>query len=633
MRNLYRSGVSALVLLVGAAALQFEPAVLRNLSFGKDGQSATVGAVRVPLWSAAFAQTPDSFSLENVTFAFGPMTYEAKRMDFAGSATSRSDIEGAFSATSPQPLAERLGKLSARQVTVPELKIVQKFGNEIHTTLYRNVVFKDVVGGRIASTTAETAGGEIVSPKGKAVYSSGRSAMSDFDIPALVRVFETKATGSTDPMQKIYGAFSIENLDMVDPEGTAVKLGHVNGRDFLARPTRDSWSGTFSLIGELSEKGKLSASEEARILSTAAEILSAFDVASVEATGVEVKASAKSDTPDLTARIGRIAYVGANGSQPADARLEDMEFKRADGAVKIGTISFTGFSFASTFDTLKTMTPESLEHLENLDPATVRKLIPTLGTMHVSGLDIDIPDTDSDKGRTKGKSKGKPERVKATLKDLEITADQPRNAVPSNIRIGLQNLAIALPPNSKEDGIRDLLDLGYKNLDMSFLLAAAWNEAKEEIAVSELSFQGKDMGSISISGLFGNVSKDIFSHDTALATVALVSARAKTLDIVVENKGLFERFLAKTAKEEKTTTEALRTTYGTAAAVAVPAMIGNSEQAKVLSKAIARFVAKPGRLTIDVEAKAADGIGVSDLITLEEPAAILEKLNASAKAE
>ena len=630
MRNLFRSGVSALVLLVGAAALQFEPAVLSNLSFDRDGRSATIGAVRVPLWSAAFAQTPDSFSLEKVTFTLGPVTYEAKRMDFAGAATSRSDIEGVFSSNAAQPLAERLGKLSARQVAIPELKIVQKIGNETHTTLYRNVVFKDVVGGRIASAVADTAGGEIVSPKGKAVYSSGRSTMSDFDIPALVRVFETKATGSTDPMQKIHGAFSIENLDMVDPEGTVIKLAHVNGRDFLARPTKDSWSGTFALIGELSEKGKLSASEEARILSTAAELFSAFDVASVEATGVEVKASAKSEVPDLTARIGRMAYVSANGSQPADARLENMEFKRADGAVKIGTISFTGFSFASTLDALKTMTPESLK---NPDPATVRKLIPTLGTMRISGLDIDIPDTGKGSDKGKGKSNVKPERVKATLKDFEVTADQPRNAVPSNIRIGLQNLAIALPPNSKEEGIRDLLDLGYRTLDMSFLLAAAWNEAKEEIAVSEFSFQGKDMGSISLTGLFGNVSKDIFSHDTALATVALVSARAKTLDLVVENKGLFERFLAKTAKEENTSQEELRATYGTAAAVALPAMIGNSEQAKVLSRAIARFVAKPGRLTINAEAKQAGGLGVSDLMAVTEPSDVLESLNVSAKAE
>lgn len=630
MRNLYRSGVSALVLLVGAAALQVEPAVLSNLSLGKDGQSATVGAVRVSLLSAAFAQTPDSFSLENVTFTLGPVTYEAKRMEFAGAGMSRSDIESAFSSSAVQPLAERLGKLSARQITIPELKITQKIGTETHTTVYRNAVFKDVVGGRIASAISDTAGGEIVSPKGKAVYSAGRSTLSDIDMPALVKLFEAKAASSADPMQRIYGAFTVENLDMVDAEGTAIKLSRMNGRDFMARPTKDSWAGTISLIGELSDKEKPSASEEARILSTAAEILGAFDIAFVEATGIEAKGSPKSDVADLTARIDRIAYTSASGSQPSDARMEGMEFTRTDGTVKIGTISFTGFSFASTLDALKSLTPESLK---NPDPATVRKLIPTIGTMHISGLDIDIPDTDKGSDKSKGKSQAKPERVKATLKDFEITADQPRNAVPSNIRIGLQNLAIALPPNSKEDGIRDLLDLGYKTLDMSFLVAAAWNEAKEEIAVSELSFQGKDMGSISLTGLFGNVSKDIFSPDTALATVALVSARAKTLDITVENKGLFERFLTKTAKEEKTTPEALRTTYATAAAVAMPAMIGNSEQAKALSKAIARFVAKPGRLTINAEAKEADGLGVSDVIMLAEPSAVLEKLNVSARAE
>ncbi|MFL5025742.1 MAG: hypothetical protein ACJ8DB_04035, partial [Microvirga sp.] len=56
----YRAGICALALVAGSAALQFEPAVLRDLVIDNGSQRITIGAVRAPLWSAAFAQSADS---------------------------------------------------------------------------------------------------------------------------------------------------------------------------------------------------------------------------------------------------------------------------------------------------------------------------------------------------------------------------------------------------------------------------------------------------------------------------------------------------------------------------------------------------------------------------------------------
>jgi hypothetical protein len=250
-------------------------------------------------------------------------------------------------------------------------------------------------------------------------------------------------------------------------------------------------------------------------------------------------------------------------------------------------------------------------------------LLPTWGTMHISGVDIDVP---ADKGK-------KGERAKFGWKDFELTADKPFNGIPTNVRIGLQNLAMELPPNSDEEGIRDLIALGYKNIDLSFLLSALWNSGTEELSIRETSLRGQDMGSITMTGLLGGVTKDIFDSDTAIASVALVGARAKSLDVTIENKGLFERYLANAAKEQKTKPESLRATYGTAAALALPSIIGTSEQAKAVSQAVARFIAKPGRLTINAKAKDPAGLSLSDIIALPEPADAFAKLNVTAKAE
>ncbi|PPJ44356.1 hypothetical protein C0075_27130, partial [Rhizobium sp. KAs_5_22] len=88
----------------------------------------------------------------------------------------------------------------------------------------------------------------------------------------------------------------------------------------------------------------------------------------------------------------------------------------------------------------------------------------------------------------------------------------------------------------------------------------------------------------------------------------------KSLDLVVDNKGLFERYMAKAAKEQKSTPEALRRTYATATAFVVPAMIGNSEQAQTLSQAIGRFIAKPGRLTVNARSKDSSGMSLLDFV-------------------
>jgi hypothetical protein len=168
---------------------------------------------------------------------------------------------------------------------------------------------------------------------------------------------------------------------------------------------------------------------------------------------------------------------------------------------------------------------------------------------------------------------------------------------------------------------------------MSLLVAANWNEATNEISLKEVSIQGQDMGSLSLTGLLSNVTKDVFNADTAIATVALIDAKAKTVDLVVENKGLFERYLAKAAKEQKTTPEALRRVYASATAVALPALIGSSEQTRSLSQAIARFIAQPNRLFINAQAKDASGLSVIDILGLTDPKAALEKLNVSARTE
>jgi hypothetical protein len=131
------------------------------------------------------------------------------------------------------------------------------------------------------------------------------------------------------------------------------------------------------------------------------------------------------------------------------------------------------------------------------------------------------------------------------------------------------------------------------------------------------------MGLVSLRGVLGSVTKDVFSTDSAIAMVALVGATAKNVDLTVENGGLFDRYLAQESKKQKKTPEALRREFGTMAAVGIPALLGSSQQAKSIGQAVGRFIAKPGRLVISAKAKNGVGLGFADVMTLGEPAEIL----------
>ncbi|HEX2553293.1 MAG TPA: hypothetical protein VHL98_06310 [Microvirga sp.] len=617
-----RTAVLLSATVLAGAALVVEPAAVRDLRFGDGARQVTIGAVRTSLWSAALAQA-DTMVLENVTVTLGPVTYTAPRIEFTGVTSTRAEIEALVDKTSSEPLAARLARVSARQVSIPEIRSEQA-GALRAASVQKNTILSGVSQGRVAEVTIEGGAGESETPEGKIRYIQGRMTTTDLDVAGIARVVLERAATNAEPMRKLGGTFSMDGMQFSGPDGVEVKIGRAAGRDFYARPTADSWAGLFSLIPAMAEAGKPSEQDSARLVASMADFMGAFDYGAMEISGISVTPPAKAGA-NASGRVARIAYTGSVGGLTPDARLEGLEITSPEGTARIGTIAFTGFSFQSTAEGLKALKGK---RMEDLDPESLRRLMPTIGTIRFSGLDFDLPN------EAKAGAKGtKPERVRFTLKDLEFTADKPLNGVPTNLRVGLQNFAMPIDPNTQEEGLKDLASLGYKQLDLSFTTAANWNEAGNELVIREVSTRIPEMGAISLKGVIGNVTKDVFNADSAIATVALVGATAKNLDLTVENGGLFERFLTRESKKQSKTPEALRRELGTAAAVMVPALLGNSAQAKTLGQAVARFVAKPGRLSISAKTKSSAGLGFTDVMMLGEPVEILDKLDISAKAE
>jgi len=617
MKLPYRAGVCALALMAGTAAMQFEPRVLSDIVVGSGARQLSVGSVRTSLWGMALAQTADSFTLDDVRLTWGGATYEAKQISFSGASVARPEIESLLSSSSTEPLADRLARIDVRQVTIPELKVSQKLGQETQTTYYRNVSLNDVIKGQIASLTIETTAVEGSGGKDGTLISYGRTTLSDVDTPAFARLYDTKDASA--PLTRIYSAFSIEKIDMTDgARSYSAQVARLGGRDIMARPTKDSWQGTISAISDMAQKDADSPEDQTRLMHIVADLLGAFDAGLIEATGITFKGDGTENKG--TGSVARIAYTSAGGSQATEMRVEGIDVTDTDSRVRIGAISLSGFSLAPTIEGLKALDSQALA---NLDSAAWRSLIPTLGTLRITDLDIDAP-----------ASEDRPdERMRVALGLMEVTADKPVNGIPTNIRFEQRNLSASLPDESDDELVQELRALGYKSIDGSFVMAATWSEASHEIAIKELSLDSKDMGSLRLTGLIGNVSPDLFSPDEAVASAALIGAKAKAASAVIENRGLVERYLEKAAKEAGTSPDSLRKLYAGATPLVLSGMIGNSEQSRALGQAIARFIEKPGRLTIEAQPKNSVGFGLMDVMLASAPKAALEKLKITAKAE
>jgi hypothetical protein len=591
---------------------------LHNVSVSFEAGRLEIGAARTSgTWlGAAFAQAAD-ITLENVTLELGAVTYRLPTIAFSGVSLSPAELESLFDTHSVDPIGPRLARLSAREARIPEVRIEQNFTGAEQVTLYRDVVGRDIVDGRIASLTSTGATLDIAGPR-TAKATSGPLTIANLDLAYAAALYGQKAGPQPAKTKTVYSSFSIDDFQISDPKGADIRIARMSGKDFRARPATESWSEAMRIIGEAQDLEKASPAERSRLFGVLVDLFDSYEIGSIEATGFEIRDLKAKDQP--TGRIARLALTGGSVNQVADARVEGMEIVSNNGKARIATMAFTGFSFRDALQGLKGFGEKPLEKLDAVD---LRKLVPTIGTMRLSGLDFDV----------RNEKAPKAENIRFAVKDIEVTADKPVNGIPTNLRMVFENVSFAVPPNSQENGVKELAAMGYRDVDLSFVTAASWNEPGNELVVREVSIRGADMGSAVLRGVLANVDKDVFNPDSAIALVALLGATARNLDLTIENKGLFERVIANEARKQKKSPEDLRREYGMAAAIAVPSILGNSASAKAVGQAVARFVARPGRLNISARAKSPAGLGIADFAAAPEPAALLDKLDITATAE
>ena len=607
------------------------------------GRARPLPAAGLLLLLLAGPASAEDFQLDNLRLDLGKFVLTIPKLDVKGTSLDRAAFQAIFQAapgSNESPVA-RMSRLTAAEISAPSLVMEQNFGPQKQITTYRDVRFSEIREGRIARGEAKTGTIKVEgSASGQMNGEILRTSFEGLDLAQIARVFAEKAAPGTEPaMQTLISRLEQEGYTLDLGELGKVSGGKAAMRNFKGRVGAEPMSELMTRIVTLGEESEKAAKDpnskedpavtEARDRKLLLAMLALFDSIDygsgeirdlVLAVKTPPKPGAKPEPVEM--RLARIAF-GEDTPEKSGFVVEGLKFEGGGGKGTIASAGYFGFSLENTIKELRKALAEP-----DFDPSVddLRRFIPKLGTIRLSGIQITAPQ--------QGKRGAAPlPPIEVGLGTFELRHGEQVNGIPTNMALTLDKLTIPVVESASNPSAKDLLAMGYRNLDLSAKLDLAWQEASKEFAIRALSLGGAGMAKLDATGTLGNVGKEIFSADLALAQVALLGATAKNLDIKLENLGLAEKLLENEARKSKRKVEDVRREYGTIASLGLAAILGPSDGAKSLASAIARFVAKPGKLSVSASSKAPTGLGLADVITLADPTEIFDKIDVKANAE
>ena len=595
------------------------------------------GLLAVPAPAQEAASAVQDVTLADVLLPLGGTQVRAPKVTVSGTRLSKDELTALLRADAPEPWPARLARLEASSISAPVL-IAERLGPGAarQSVTYREVTARDVRAGRIAELTSS--GAALTAGEGPETGTGtyGPIRATDVDLAALARLYAVPGDGKG-TVQRLYATVQVSDVVYSDPSGTTVKLGRLEGRDLGGRQVPAGWSGALdavvaglAAVSPEPEAAPLPPAERAKLAAAAADLIGALDVGSLEARDLSLSET-EADGPILM-EIARLTY--ASGPE-AGLRLEGLAFTQGAKRARLARLALTGVSLAPTIATLRRLAkPETVAGEDEL-----RRLMPAIGAVTLQEMTLDLPGEAKPEPAPKGAARDPkapapvPPVTHVALRDAAVSFGPLRDGVPTAGRFSLSGLVLPAASVAEAPVLGALPGYGYRDLDLTFVADLAWDEAKREVAFKEVTLSGRDMGSLRLAGTVGGIGPEILSAKVPASQLLMFTASAKTLDLTVENTGLFERFIAAQSKNLSLKPEELRQEYVSASQFGVPVILGGSNGAKAIGAAMGQFVTKPGRLVLSARAKTEAGLGFADFAFARSPAAILDKIDVDAKAE
>ncbi len=575
------------------------------------------------------------FQLDNVRLDFGVMVITAPKLLVKGSTLEREAFASLLNSKTGESAVARIDRLNATEVTAPELVFEHSQGKQKQVTIYRDVRFAELRDGKVAR--GESSGGTLSgeSPAaGKMTGTLKRLGFEGFDLRQTARVMTERAQpGTNEPTRPLFRRFEQDGYTVDMGPAGKISLGKMIGRDFAARVGEEPLGEIFNRVMAMSEEDNAQGDKadptrsesEKRLGQSLLALYDRIEYGSGEIRDMTMnvvnpkpagKPAAKADAVEV--KIARIAY-GEDTPAKSGFAIEGLQFSGSGAKGLIDSISYSGFAFGPV---IKALQEDLAKPAGDADTIDWRRYIPTIGTIRMAGFSVDAPPMIPGK-----------EPIKIALGTFELKAGEQLNGIPTSLALTIDKLVTPITEGTGNPAARDMIAMGIRSLDLSAKLDLAWEAARNELAIRQLSFGSAGLVRFEASATLGNVTKDLFASDIALAQVAALGATARGLNAKLENFGLFEKLIANEARKANRKPEEMRQQFAMIASLGLASILGPSDAAKTLTAAVARFAAKPGTLTVEASAKSASGLGLADVIAITDPTEILDKIDLKANAQ
>ncbi|MFK0685120.1 hypothetical protein SD208_12445 [Ochrobactrum sp. BD67] len=545
-------------------------------------------------------------------------------------------------------LPERVGRFSAKRLTAQEIKVVQTVAKNEQNIVYKDVALEDINLGKVARYTAgstdfdftvEVPGEDGENVTDKMTGTMGAAEGKDIDGVFLARLYTEKAGPDDKEAKPVYGPFSAKNIVMKTKDAS-FSYDEIRSNGFTARMPAVPFTETLQKLQSLEKADELSPAETRELILQLTSLFETIGKGDVEMLGMKIEPA---DASKGKGGIERIAVAFDN--QKMDATIKGFDFAEGQDYMKMEEASLKGFSWATSIEALKKFASLSDDQVENFPYTT---MLPELGTLRIAGIDADLPydqsedvdaveenADDADQASTEETSvPSLPERIQFALKSYEVALNKPYNGIPTDVRVAYEDMSLKVPAQGSDEFYQQLRKLGYDRLIISSNFEANWDEANQNLIIKDISISGKDMGSVSMSGLMGGFTKEFFSGDKVMTQVALLGLKARQVNLKIEEKGIIAKGIKMYAKENNMSEDEVRSTVSLVAAAALQELAADQPQLQEVAAAFSTFLAKPNIFELVVKAKADKGIGALEMVAAsQDPLTLLDKVDIEAKTE
>jgi len=517
--------------------------------------------------------------------------------------------------------AEALAALDARSIDVPEVT-VEITTSQDGTTEKATLTFTDLHLDNVEDGIADSVtlgGSRLAGDEASADF--GAMTAANIDIGGILGFYGLVDGGNQTELRTIYTDFSMDGGSL-SAEDVSCTIGAASVGEVKARPLEMGLGDMMALASTLEDDpDNPDPAVIGQVLRMYADILTALETSEMTFDGFSCDGADDEGRP-MTFAVDGMTLAGFKpGFYPAfsmDGLAVDVE---GDGSMQLDNFTFKQMDLSNTIAKLE-QAPEMVD--EAWLEANARALVPAFEGLSFSGLAIDIPDPDDED-----------QRIKADIGGFDLTLGHYINGIPSAIDTSASNIQVALPPDSDDEQIQQLLALGITDIDAGFRFAAAWNADSQSIDIEEASLDGAGLASIVLAGRIANATEALFSLDEDEALMAGMGVAVKSLDLTVTDKGLADIVLALAAAEQGADPASLRPVFAGLAEGTIVGMMAGAADAAKLGKAVNSFVSGAARtLNITIDAKEDPGLGMADFMAAEDdPTLLLGKVDIGATAK